>query len=189
MSCYGKSKILASVSFSASNSWNSLAERGGLYLKTRFSHRTALLSVLVVLVGIALLVASPFSHKSLWRSIVDPDESHFQFDRYRSEAEFQAKLESLFPPGTHRDRVDTILVDQSDLSSAYTSGGGGNYYIEYFDPARTIDSLGITDSGVQQVQVEYDTADVVVSIKSHILDGKTPPKFFIGDSVVRGGKQ
>lgn len=127
-----------------------------------------------------------------WK-ITDPADSrfdpvHFSYGDYKSEKELQTVLTKLFPKGTERTDVEDILIGSANLDVGYTEGDGGNYYITYANFDKAIEDLSFFDIGIRQAQFEYDSSDKVVSIKSHIINGKTPPKFFIGEKIDKGAR-
>jgi hypothetical protein len=150
--------------------------------KIRFSVAVAC----ALLLGGFMVLANPFK-------VTDPsdprfDPMQFRFEDYSDEKKFQEVLDILFPQGTKRSRVEEILIDHAGLQAGYSEGNSGHYFVSYISLGKTLDNLGIFDAGLQQAQFKYDSNDMVVSIKSHILNGKTSPKFFTGNLIEKGEK-
>jgi hypothetical protein len=144
------------------------------------------IAVLVIGVGGWYLANQPPSIEYLKEH---PEE--LRFSGYDSLINFQNVLQVLFPKGTSRSEVEEILIDHAKLQSGYRSQENGNYLVTYFPKNKKLPSYVMSrflNAGLHQAQFEYDSNDRVVSIKSHIIDGKTLPRFFIGEPIKKGEK-
>lgn len=117
--------------------------------------------------------------------------SRFDFRNYRSEREFSDVLSTLFPVGTERAFVENIILKQKGASLGFKAGENGHYFIvysyEHSDLPSYVESRHL-NGGLRQAQFQYDRDGKVIGIKVHILDGKTTPRFFFGQSINAGEK-
>src|SRR5690606_29183898 len=98
-------------------------------------------------------------------------ESKFSLRNYRSEKNFSDALWVMFPIGTERTYIESILVKRQGLLPGFSNGERGHYFITYSYPRSGIPPFSPffwDDPGLRQAQFEYDETNRVVAIKSHI---------------------
>lgn len=148
--------------------------------------------VIIALILFSIPLGWKATTKLMSATIYNPEsplfsEEKFNFRNYRSEKEFQEALDAMFHVGMHRTDVEAVLSNDPTLFSGLTEGKDGHYFISYAYPFLELPpNRFFSESGIQQAEFEYDASDRVVAIKSHIINGKRPPRFFLGDVIKMG---